>query len=189
MRHPGLDPGSGFLPRARHQPRLKVTATIGTRHPNVDLNVLAFAPAQPRYTPAMPPSPRIADFVASLPLAPGMRVLEIGCGPGVAARAVCRRIGHGRVVAIDRSATAIRIAARASRAECEAGLLELRLAAIEDFVLAGNEPRFDLAFAQRVGVLDGRHPADTALRRLKAALTPAAFLFVDGMPPLPARDL
>lgn len=135
------------------------------------------------------PSPRIADFVASLPLAPGMRVLEIGCGPGVAARAVCRRIGHGRVVAIDRSATAIRIAAQASREECAAGLLELRHAAIEDLVLADGEERFDLAFAQRVGVLDGRHPPGAALQRLKAVLKPDALLFVDGMAPLSARTI
>lgn len=137
----------------------------------------------------MPASPRIADFVASLPLEPGMRVLEIGCGPGVAAREVCRRIGHGHVVAIDRSATAIRIAGQASRAECEAGLLELRTVAIEDFALADGEPRFDLAFAQRVGVLDGRHPAGDALKRLKAALKPGALLFVEGAAPIPARDL
>lgn len=135
------------------------------------------------------PSARIADFVASLPLEPGMRVLEIGCGPGVAARAVCHRIGHGHVVAIDRSATAIRIAEQASRVECNAGLLEFRHAAIEDFVLAEGEPRFDLAFAQQVGVLDGRHPADEALKRLKAALRPDAFLFVEGVAPIPGRDL
>lgn len=137
----------------------------------------------------MPASPRIADFVAVLPLAPGMRVLEIGCGPGVAAREVCRRIGHGRVIAIDRSATAIRIATQASRAECEAGILEFRHAAIEDFVLAEGEPRFDLAFAQRVGALDGRHPADAALQRLKAALKPEALLFIDGQAPLPAHRI
>ncbi|APR54460.1 class I SAM-dependent methyltransferase [Sphingomonas koreensis] len=118
-----------------------------------------------------------------------MRVLEIGCGPGVAARAVFRRIGHGQVVAIDRSAAAIRIAAAASRAECEAGLLELRTVAIEDFALTGGEPRFDLAFAQHVGVLDGRDPSDAALKRLKAALKPHALLFVEGMAPIPARDL
>lgn len=135
------------------------------------------------------PSARIADFVASLPLEPGMRVLEVGCGPGVAARAVCRRIGHGRVVAIDRSATAIRIAEQASRVECEAGLLELHAVSIEDFALSDTEPRFDLAFAQRVGALDGRHPADAARERLKAALKPDAFLFVEGAAPIPARDL
>ncbi|MER8437086.1 class I SAM-dependent methyltransferase [Mesorhizobium sp. M1312] len=33
-----------------------------------------------------------------------MRVLEIGCGPGAAAREIARRIGDGHVLAIDRSA-------------------------------------------------------------------------------------
>ncbi|WP_447728491.1 SAM-dependent methyltransferase [Sphingomonas koreensis] len=137
------------------------------------------------------PSARIADFVASLPLEPGMHVLEIGCGPGVAAREICRRIGHGRVIAIDRSATAIRIAAKASRAECEAGLLELRQIAIEDFVLADDEPRFDLAFAQRVGALDGRHPeAETlALKRLKGALKPDGLLYIEGFDPVRASEI
>jgi len=40
-----------------------------------------------------------------------------------------------------------------------------------------------------VGVPDGRHPADAALKRLKAALKPDALLFVEGMAPIPARDL
>jgi protein-L-isoaspartate O-methyltransferase len=38
-------------------------------------------------------SPRLAAIVEALPLRPGLRVLEIGCGPGAAARAVARRIG------------------------------------------------------------------------------------------------
>ncbi|TVR61807.1 MAG: hypothetical protein EA426_02735 [Spirochaetaceae bacterium] len=37
-------------------------------------------------------SPRLSSIVDSLPLRPGMRVLEIGCGPGVVARAVVHRV-------------------------------------------------------------------------------------------------
>lgn len=66
-------------------------------------------------------SNRIACFVDALPLAPGQRVLEIGCGPGVAAREVSRRVGNGFVLAIDRSARAIESAAVRSKAEIATG--------------------------------------------------------------------
>lgn len=53
-------------------------------------------------------SHRLAEIVDALPLRPGMRVIEIGCGPGAAARAVADRIGpNGHVLAVDRSARAI----------------------------------------------------------------------------------
>jgi cyclopropane fatty-acyl-phospholipid synthase-like methyltransferase len=38
-------------------------------------------------------SARLAEIVNALPLHPGIRVLEIGCGSGAAARAVAGRIG------------------------------------------------------------------------------------------------
>ena len=131
-------------------------------------------------------SPRLAAIVAALPLRPGIRVLEIGCGPGAAARAVARRIGDGRVLAIDRSATAVAQARRGAAADIAAGRLAVRLAAVEDFALEEGEAPYDLAFAVRVGALDGRHPAvgARALRRVAAALTPSGRLFVDGGDPL-----
>ena len=49
-------------------------------------------------------SKRLADVVNALPLKDGIRVLEIGCGPGAAAREISKRIGNGYVLAIDRSA-------------------------------------------------------------------------------------
>jgi cyclopropane fatty-acyl-phospholipid synthase-like methyltransferase len=81
------------------------------------------------------PSARIADFVAALPLRSGMRVLEIGCGPGVAARLALARIGNGYVLAIDRSARAVSLARAGSRSELASGRLELRQVAIEHFAL------------------------------------------------------
>ena len=56
-------------------------------------------------------SPRLAAIVDALPLTPGVRVLEIGCGPGGAARDIASRIGNGHVLSIDRSAKAITQAA------------------------------------------------------------------------------
>lgn len=128
------------------------------------------------------PSDRIALAVAALPLEVGMRVLEIGCGPGVAARAALHRVGDtGFVLGIDRSATAIALAERRSLAGISSGRLAFRAVAAEDFVLRPDEQCFDLAFALRVGALDGRHPdaGRLALARIAAALRPGGKLFVD----------
>ena len=137
-------------------------------------------------SPSTELSPRLAAIVAALPLRSGLRVLEIGCGPGAAARAVSRRIGDGCVLAIDRSATAVAQAQRAAAADIAAGRLIVRQVAVEDLVLEAGEPPYDLAFAVRVGVLDGRHPEaeQQALRRIAAALTPEGRLFLDGGTPL-----
>ena len=61
-------------------------------------------------------SPRLQAVVDALPLQPGSRVLEIGCGPGAAARAIANRLDTGHILAIDRSAKAID-QARANAAE------------------------------------------------------------------------
>lgn len=125
--------------------------------------------------------PRIRAIIDALPLRPGMRVLEIGCGPGVAARAVAARIGPtGFILAIDRSANAIALARRGSKSEIAASILRVQRIAIEDFEL-GDQPPFELAFAVRVGVLDGRHPGTGAFARIARALKPRGALFVDGI--------
>ncbi|MCV9935570.1 class I SAM-dependent methyltransferase [Boseaceae bacterium BT-24-1] len=126
-------------------------------------------------------SPRLRTLIDTLPLRDGMRVLEIGCGPGAAAREIVRRVGGGHVLAIDRSANAIALARRASQAEIAAGRLSLRQVAAEQFELAPGEPPYDLAFAIRVGALDGRHPEAGKLvrRRIAAALIPGGLLYIN----------
>lgn len=131
-------------------------------------------------------SDRIREFVEALPLRPGLRVLEIGCGPGVAARLVAARVAPGLVLAIDRSVTAVSQAKAASAAEIAAGLMMVHQCAVEDFALEAGEARFDLAFAMRVGALDGRHPEleQQALARIASALVPGGRFFIDGGSPL-----
>lgn len=131
-------------------------------------------------------SPRLAAVVAGLPITPHSRVLEIGCGPGAAARAVAARLTTGHILAVDRSATAIAQASRAAADEIRSGRMSVRLAAAEAFTLLPGEAPFDLVFAVRVGALDGRHPeaGQQVLRRIAAATTPAARLFIDGGNPL-----
>ena len=127
-------------------------------------------------------SPRLLALVDALPLRTGMRVLEVGCGPGAMAREIARRIGNGHVLAIDRSAKAIKQAKAASRAEIAAGRLRVRQVAIEELELEPGDAPYDLAVAIRVGVLDGRHPEGEreAQRRIAAALTPGGRLFISG---------
>ncbi|KYG05988.1 methyltransferase type 12 [Sorangium cellulosum] len=131
-------------------------------------------------------SPRLAAIVEALPLRPGLRVLEIGCGPGVAARAVARRIGEGHVLAIDRSAKAIAQAMAGSAAELASGRLSFRHVAIEGLELEEGERPYDIAFAVRVGALDGRHPeaGRLARQRIRSALREGGRLYIDGGEPL-----
>ena len=135
---------------------------------------------------AMRLSHRLLAIVDALPLRDGLRVLEIGCGPGAAAREIARRIGGGHVLGIDRSASAIASAEAGSAVEMALGRLSFRCVAIEDFVLAAGEAPFDIAVAVRVGALDGRHPdaGARALPRIKAALNAGGRLFLDGGEPL-----
>ncbi|UYQ95925.1 class I SAM-dependent methyltransferase [Chitinophaga horti] len=136
-------------------------------------------------------SPRLAAIVDALPLRDHLRILEIGCGPGAAARAIVQLHPTITVLGIDRSAKAIQQAVAGSEPEVASGRLSFRQAAIEDFRLAPGEAPYDLVFAVRVGVLDGRHPSleAEALKRIKAALVPDGRLFIDGQEKLNTKRL
>lgn len=136
-------------------------------------------------------SARLSRIVEALSLRPGLRVLEIGCGPGAMARELAARIADGQVLAIDRSDAAIRQAVAGSAAEMATGRLEFRQSLAEAFVLKPGEPLYDLAVAIRVGALDGRHPETGKLARaaIKAALVPSGKLYIDGGDPLREIEL
>ncbi len=128
-------------------------------------------------------SQRLLSIVDALPLKPGMRVLEIGCGPGAMGREIARRTGDGHVLGIDRSAKAIEQAIAASLPEVSSGRLRFRQVAVGNFELEPGEALYDLAVAVRVGALDGRHPeiGRRAQPRIWAALVPGGSLFIDGI--------
>lgn len=137
-------------------------------------------------------SPRLRAIVDALPLRPGLRVIEIGCGPGAAAREVAERVGpSGHVLAVDRSARAIDQLTRAAADLIDAGRLAARQCPAEQLTLAAGEELYDIAFAVRVGAFDGRHPraGALALERLSHALAPGGRLFVDGGDPLREVDV
>jgi ubiquinone/menaquinone biosynthesis C-methylase UbiE len=96
-------------------------------------------------------SERLRSVVERLGLRPDDRVLEIGCGHGVAATLVCERLEEGHLTAVDRSARMIEAATRRNAAYVEAGRAEFLVADLEDLDLLGDR-RFDKIFAVRVGL-------------------------------------
>lgn len=136
---------------------------------------------------AVKASSRLIEVADALPLHPGMRVLEIGCGPGVLARLIAERLrGDVFVLGIDRSAAAIAAAAAQIAESAYPTALAFRQSAAEHFTLSDGEAPFDLAVGIRVGALDGRHPeaGRLALPRIRAALVPGGRVFIDGGDPL-----
>ena len=132
-------------------------------------------------------SPRLKAVVDALPLRPGIRVIEIGCGPGAASRAVADRVGpHGHVLAVDRSAKAIALLTQSAADLVSANRLTARQVAAEELELDPGEERYHIAFAVRVGAFDGRdpHAGALALERLGHALVPGGRLFTDRGNPL-----
>ncbi|HYF27217.1 MAG TPA: class I SAM-dependent methyltransferase [Baekduia sp.] len=94
------------------------------------------------------PSQRLAWAVDVLAPDPADRVLEVGCGHGVAVSLVCERLAGGRIVAIDRSPKMIEMAARRNRRHVAEGRAVLTTTSLEDADL--GEERFDKVFAFNV---------------------------------------
>ena len=95
---------------------------------------------------------RLAWAVEMLDVRPAERLLEIGCGTGVAAALICERLDGGSITAIDRSPKMIEAAARRNAAHVEAGAAEFLVASLESLDL--GDRRFDKIFAVRVGLFD-----------------------------------
>jgi SAM-dependent methyltransferase len=103
------------------------------------------------------------------------RVLEIGCGPGVAAALVCPRLPTGRMLATDRSAVAVDRTSRRNAAHVAAGRLEVRRSALD--ALTGPPAAFDRAFSVDVNLFWVRDPAPE-LQVLRRELRPGGLLHV-----------
>jgi ubiquinone/menaquinone biosynthesis C-methylase UbiE len=122
---------------------------------------------------------RIAWAVETLDPQPGDRVLEIGCGHGVAATLVADRLETGSYLGIDRSAKMIEMATRRNAAHVETGRASFAQAAIESWD-PGVE-RFDRVFA--VNVILFADPANPGIAAVRRALAPEGRLFVFFQPP------
>ena len=95
-------------------------------------------------------SERLRAVVEQLQIGANDRVLEIGCGHGVAASFVCELLEGGHLTAIDRSPKMIEAAGRRNAVYVEAGKAEFLVAALEDLDL--GDRRCDKVFAVRVGL-------------------------------------
>ena len=124
-------------------------------------------------------SERLRSIVEQLDIGPDDRVLEIGCGHGVAATLVCERLEGGHITAVDRSAKMIQAATRRNAAHVEAGTAEFLVADLEDLDL--GDRRFDKIFAVRVGLFH-RDP-ERARGFVERWLAPGGAVFVFFDPP------
>ena len=87
---------------------------------------------------ARPASDRLAFAAGAVAAAPGERVLEVGCGAGVLVTALAEAVGHGAVVAVDRSPRMADAATRRNREAVAAGRVRVLAAPLLDADLAGE---------------------------------------------------
>jgi SAM-dependent methyltransferase len=122
------------------------------------------------------PSDRLAWAVEVLDVAPDDRILEVGCGHGVAVSLVCERLDRGRITAVDRSPKMIEAARRRNAAYADR--TRFVTAGIEDADL-GDEI-YDKAFAVHVAAL---HRPGDALEAVRRRLAPGGVLYLFSQAP------
>jgi protein-L-isoaspartate O-methyltransferase len=115
----------------------------------------------------------VAWAIENVAIAPSDRLLEIGCGPGVAAVLACEKLGTGSYVGVDRSGVAIARATERNLSKIESGKARFLKTPFADADLGGA--RFDKVFAIRVNFFwqDGRPelPVIQAALKRKGRLT------------------
>ena len=93
---------------------------------------------------------RVRWAVDVLDIQPSNQILEIGPGQGVAVELVCDRLVDGHIMAIDRSAIAVRRTIERNAASIAAGKATVRHADLTE--IASDDPRFDRVFAINVNL-------------------------------------
>lgn len=122
--------------------------------------------------------------VELLEVRPADRVVELGCGPGVAVAALAARATRGLVVGVDHSAVMVRQARRRNRAAVRAGRVRLIQAPVAQFP-AGEEP-FDAALA--VNTVGMWPDAAVRLREIAGLLRPGGRIAVVSQPRCPGAS-
>ena len=120
-------------------------------------------------------SERLVWAVETLAVEPDDRLLEIGCGHGVAVSLVCEKLDGGTITAIDQSTKMIEMAKKRNADHVAAGVASFRDASLHqaDF----DDSRFDKIFAIHVGVFLRGQPA-RELKIIKDHLAPDGSLYL-----------
>ena len=113
-------------------------------------------------------SERLRWVVDTLGIIPDDRVLEIGCGHGVAVSLVCEKLADGHITAIDRSPKMVEMAKARNAAHVAADKATILVADLRDANF--GEQRFDKIFASHINLF-WQQP-ERALAIVKELLTP-----------------
>lgn len=117
---------------------------------------------------------RVRAAVEVVAAGPDTRVLEAGCGPGAAAELICPLLtDSGRMLALDRSAIAVRRTAERNAPYIAAGRLDVRCGDLAE--LDVPESTVDVAFTLNVNLFWTRDPGPE-LAVLRGALASGGVL-------------
>ena len=122
----------------------------------------------------MPVPDRVRWAVDLLDPGPAESVLEVGGGPGVSAALICARLTSGRLLAVDRSAMAVRRTVQRNAEHLAAGRLAVEQADLHALTVPGT---FDAALTLDVNLFWTRD-AGRELAVLHQALRPGGRLLV-----------
>ncbi len=137
-------------------------------------------PRHERYTHGHTPavvrqhSQRTAEEAAGflLPdLGPGMRLLDVGCGPGSITRGLAERVAPGQVVGLDPSREILEVARQDAAAR---GLGNLRYEEGSVYALPFPDAAFDVAYAHQV--FQHLRERDAALREMLRVVRPGGLV-------------
>ncbi|WP_307788807.1 class I SAM-dependent methyltransferase [Micromonospora vinacea] len=122
--------------------------------------------------------------VQTMAVTPDDQVLEIGCGRGSAVSLVAEHLTNGRIVAIDRAATMVRLATQRNLSHIDAGRAEIRRAGFESADLPTDH--FTKIFAVNVSLF-WLGDAAQQIARIRSLLAPGGRLYVFGERPTEAH--
>ncbi|TLS52473.1 class I SAM-dependent methyltransferase [Paenibacillus antri] len=126
-----------------------------------------------------PIADRLLWAVQTLEVAPSDRILEIGCGHGVAVSLICKGLVDGRVLAIDQSEKMIESAGRTNADYVKEGKVKFIAAPLHQVDL--RQEQFNKVLAVNVNLFWMKAARELAM--LKDRLLPGGAVYLYNQPP------